>query len=85
MLGLIDQISWYILGNKYYQALNISNKLIAYEQEAAVLAKYAIRLKECQDNWYSADLTQMLSEALKYNQKVWTFFQTELANPENSL
>ena len=33
-LGLIDQISWYILGNKYYQALKLTKKLIDYEQEA---------------------------------------------------
>jgi flagellar protein FlbT len=33
-LGLIDQISWCILGNKYYQALKLTKKLIAYEQEA---------------------------------------------------
>lgn len=32
-LGLIDQISWYILGNKYYQALKLTKKLIEYEQE----------------------------------------------------
>ena len=33
-LGLIDQISWYILGNKYYQALKLTKKLIEYELEA---------------------------------------------------
>ena len=33
-LGLIDQISWYILGNKYYQALKLTRKLIEYEEEA---------------------------------------------------
>jgi flagellar protein FlbT len=32
-LGLIDQISWYILGKKYYQALKLTKKLIEYEQE----------------------------------------------------
>ncbi len=32
-LGLIDQISWYILGNKYYQALKHTKKLIEFEQE----------------------------------------------------
>jgi len=32
-LGLIDQISWYILGNKYYQALKLTKKLMEYEQE----------------------------------------------------
>ena len=33
-MGLIDQISWYISGNKYYQALKLTKKLIEYEQEA---------------------------------------------------
>ena len=33
-LGLIDQISWYIMGNKYYQALKLTKKLIEYEREA---------------------------------------------------
>jgi len=32
-LGLIDQISWYILGNKYYQALKLTKKLMEYERE----------------------------------------------------
>ena len=32
-LGLIDQISWYILGNKYYQALKLTKKLMEYEKE----------------------------------------------------
>ncbi len=33
MLGLIDRISEYILGNRFYQALKLSRKLIDYEQE----------------------------------------------------
>ena len=33
MLALIDQISEYILNNKYYQALKLARKLIDYEQE----------------------------------------------------
>jgi flagellar protein FlbT len=33
-LRLIDQISRYILGYKYYQALKLTKKLIEYEQEA---------------------------------------------------
>ena len=32
-VGLIDQISWYIMGHKYYQALKLTKKLIEYEQE----------------------------------------------------
>jgi len=33
MLALIDQISDFILNNKYYQALRLATKLIDYEQE----------------------------------------------------
>ncbi|MHB8842797.1 MAG: flagellar biosynthesis repressor FlbT [Candidatus Aquicultor sp.] len=33
VLGLIDQISEQILGNRYYQALKLAGKLIEYEQE----------------------------------------------------
>jgi len=36
-LGLIDQISEHILSSRYYQALKLTRKLIAYEQE--VLAR----------------------------------------------
>ena len=32
-LALVDQISEYILNNKYYQALRLATKLIDYEQE----------------------------------------------------
>jgi flagellar biosynthesis regulator FlbT len=33
VVGLIDQISEYILANNYYRALKLSKKLIDYEQE----------------------------------------------------
>ena len=33
VLGLIDQISEHILGNRYYKALKLARKLIDYEQE----------------------------------------------------
>ena len=32
-VGFIDQISEYIVGGKYYQALRLANNLIDYEQE----------------------------------------------------
>jgi len=69
-------------------AYQTNNKvsLSGRELEAEVLCKAAVRLKECQDNWDSPDnASGMLSDALKYNQKVWSFFQTEIANPENPL
>jgi flagellar protein FlbT len=33
-IGLIDRISEYILSDKYYPALKLAKKLIAYEEEA---------------------------------------------------
>jgi flagellar protein FlaF len=53
--------------------------------EAAVLTKAAQKLTACQNNWEASDREERLDEALKYNQKVWTLFQSELSNPENPL
>jgi flagellar protein FlaF len=67
-----------------YQTNNKAT-LSGRELEASVLSKAAVMLKQCQDSWESADLKQILSDALKYNQKVWSFFQTEIASPDNPL
>lgn len=55
------------------------------ELEASVLTKAAMRLQDVRNNWDAADLTARLDEALRYNQKLWTYLQTELARPENPL
>lgn len=55
------------------------------ELEASVLSKAAMKLKQCQDNWESPQREKMLDEAIRYNQKVWSFFQSELSMPENPL
>ena len=59
--------------------------LTGRELEAAVLIKAAQRLTLCQDNWEASDREENLKEALRYNQQLWTVFQTELSNPENPL
>jgi flagellar protein FlaF len=53
--------------------------------EAEVLSKAANKLKSCQNNWEAPNREELLEEALKYNQKIWTVFQAELAKPENPL
>jgi flagellar protein FlaF len=53
--------------------------------EAEVLSKAAYKLKHCQNNWDAPNRDELLDEALKYNQKIWTVFQAELAKPENPL
>ncbi len=59
--------------------------LTGRELEAAVLIKAAQKLTLCQNNWEASDREENLKKALKYNQQVWTVFQTELSNPENPL
>ena len=53
--------------------------------EAAVLIKAAKKLQDCQDNWESAEREQKLDESLKFNQLIWSIFQSELASDDNPL
>ncbi len=55
------------------------------ELEAEVLTKAAFLLKNCRDKWDDNERKIKLDQALKYNQRVWEFFQGELTNPENPL
>ncbi len=55
------------------------------EVESKVLIKAANKLKECQDNWESADRDKKLDESLKFNQLIWSIFQSELAAEDNPL
>lgn len=55
------------------------------ELEASVLTRAGIMLKQVQDNWDSSERDAKLLEAIKFNQKVWSFFQAELSDPENPL
>lgn len=55
------------------------------ETEAAVLTKAARKLKACQEHWGTADRDKMLNEALKFNQRIWSIFQSELSREDNPL
>ena len=55
------------------------------ETEARVLTQAALKLQECQENWDSENRDAKLEEALRYNQKIWSIFQTELAREDNPL
>lgn len=67
-----------------YQSVEKST-LSGRELEASVLAKAAIRLQEVQQHWTDPDHEVQLDEALKYNQRVWSFFQSEISQMENPL
>jgi flagellar protein FlaF len=53
--------------------------------EAQVLNRAANLLKECQNNWGEDAQKDRLDAAVRFNQKVWTFFQAELTDPDNPL
>lgn len=70
---------------KAYQSVNKST-MPGKETEAAVLNQAAVRLKKSIENWSNTKEQQrLLDEALRYNQRIWTIFQGELANDENPL
>ena len=53
--------------------------------EIAVLTQAANRLADCQENWNAEDHTAQLNDALKFNQLVWSIFQSELEKEDNPL
>jgi flagellar protein FlaF len=55
------------------------------ELEAQVLNRAAKMLKDCQNHWGEEGHDTRLDTAIRFNQKVWTFFQAELTDPENPL
>lgn len=59
--------------------------LTGRELEASVLTRAGLMLKQVQENWSAPDRDEKLLEAIKFNQKVWSFFQAELSDPENPL
>jgi len=66
-------------------AANQGREASGRELEASVLTKAGFLLKAAQDNWQGPGHDERLLEALQYNQKVWSFFQAELSDPDNPL
>ena len=50
-----------------------------------MLTKAALKLRDCQDNWDAPDRDQKLGEALKYNQRIWSIFQSELSRDDHEM
>ena len=55
------------------------------ELESAALFKAARMLEACERGWDAPDLAARLDEALRFNLRLWTFFQSELAQPEHEM
>jgi len=66
---------------KTAQNTNISGRDI----EAAALTRCALMLSHCQENWDDSDRDEVLSGALRINQRVWSILQSELVQDDNPL
>ena len=55
------------------------------ELEATALFKAARKLEACLQAWGAAGLGPQLDEALRYNLRLWTLFQCELAQPAHDM
>jgi len=55
------------------------------ELESSLLSKAALLLKICQDQWEEAGHAERFDEAVRFNQRLWTFFQAELLEDSNPL
>ena len=55
------------------------------EIEAEALTVANRKFQKCLDNWNASERPKALKEALMFNQKLWTLFQTALAARENPL
>lgn len=53
--------------------------------EAAALFKAARRLELCREAWDAPGRDERLAEALRYNRRLWTFFQAELASQSHPM
>jgi flagellar protein FlaF len=55
------------------------------EAEATVLIKAAAMMKHVQSHWSAPERDGSLEKALRYNQRLWTFFQVALLDETNPL
>lgn len=55
------------------------------ELEAHVLMRAAMMIADARDHWGEANHEARLEDALRHNQKVWSFFQAEITQPDNPL
>ena len=67
-----------------YKTVQIANAS-GRDIEAGALTRCALMLSDCQENWDAPDREEMLAEALRANQVVWSIFQSELTSKDNPL
>ncbi len=69
---------------KAYQTVEMAT-LTGRELESNLLLNSAARLSAVQLNWDAPGRGAMLDESLRYNQRLWTVFQSELMDEGNPM
>jgi flagellar protein FlaF len=76
-----------MLPTKIYEQMQ-RETLDGRELEASVLLRGAQKLRQCARTWKdnpAAEFDDNVTDALQYNQRLWSFLQTDLSNPANAL
>jgi len=76
-----------MLPTKIYEDMQ-RETLEGRELEASVLFRAAQKLRHCASTWQdnpTAEFDDDLTDSLQFNQRLWSFLQTELSNPANAL
>ncbi len=76
-----------MLPTKIYEEMQ-RETLEGRELEASVLFRGAQKLRQCARTWQNnqtAEFDDNLTDSLQFNQRLWSFLQTELSNPANAL
>lgn len=68
-----------------YRTAQKTDNMSGRDIEAGALTRCAILLKECRNNWQAPDRDELLGEALRINQMVWSILQSELIRNDNPL
>jgi flagellar protein FlaF len=69
---------------KAYQTVEMAT-LSGRDLEANLLLNSANRLSAVQQNWDATNRDSILDESLRYNQRLWTVFQSELMDEGNTM
>jgi flagellar protein FlaF len=68
-----------------YRTAQKTDNMSGRDIEAAALTRCALLLSDCVKNWDTPDRDDLLAEALRTNQVVWSILQSELVRDDNPL
>ncbi len=68
-----------------YRTAQSTRELSGRDIEAGALTRCALILEDCRKHWDAPNRPELLAEALRTNQVVWSILQSELVKDDNPL